>query len=235
MEPTSPPSPTVAHVLRSAGASRRPLTAQEQLEALRRVKAQAEARLKLGVKLFQAAEAHTTQYRELVEQVRSDQEKFREQWGEEVARSLRSYDQWIGRLDETFQAALSAMGQRIDAMEARWSEALEKMDRAARRAESMFEQVRLHQERAAMRQHRVPPTATAQPVIDVGPSPAAASAASPSPSPASAPGNTPSPRSQPEIPAAPSDPPAAGEPALYTRLLGELRPGPSTHEPTTSD
>ena len=117
-----------------------PLSARQQLEAVRCVQNQAEQRVQLGLKLFKAAEAHTIKYQNLVEQVRYEQQQLREKLEQDVARSLHTYDQWIGEVDEGVPEALKALGVRIDKLQNEWSGTQQRIEQIMSRSESLLDQ-----------------------------------------------------------------------------------------------
>lgn len=109
------PGPTPAQLL--AKVPRRTMTPEQQLAALQKVQQHAEQRVKLGQQLFQAAEARLERHQDLLGQVRKEQDKLREQVQEDVASSLQTYDQWMGRIDESFTKAMERLGGRLDRVE----------------------------------------------------------------------------------------------------------------------
>lgn len=135
-----PDTPTVLKNL--PGLPRQPLTAAQQLEALRRVQSQAEQRIKLGTQLFKAAEAHATQQKALIDELRQEQQRLRVEVQEDVARSLQSYDQWVGRIDENFTRAMRSLEAKINRLESQWTQTLDRMETMMARAEKLLEQSR---------------------------------------------------------------------------------------------
>lgn len=121
---------------------RQPLTPEQQAEALKRTQAQAEQRVKLGVELFKAAEKRLTTQSDVLRQVRDEQKHLREAVQQDVAKSLQSYDQWIGRIDEGFTTALRTLENKVDAMAREWSESQQRMDEMIRRSEELLTQSR---------------------------------------------------------------------------------------------
>ena len=75
--------------------------ATKQLEALQRVQNQAEQRVRLGLQLFKAAEAHTMGQKEIIDELKAEREKFRDELSEDVtglnARQQRLASQAIKR------------------------------------------------------------------------------------------------------------------------------------------
>jgi hypothetical protein len=134
------------------GLPRDPLSPTEQLEALRRVQAQAEQRVKLGLQLFKAAEAHATQQQTLIEEIKSEQQRLRAEVQEDVARSLHTYDQWMGRMDEDFTRAIKSLETKIEMLEAQWSHSQERMAAMMRRAEALLQQSQAMLEKSARAQ-----------------------------------------------------------------------------------
>ncbi len=122
------------------GVPKRPLDAQQQLEALRRAQAQAEQRVKLGVQLFKAAEARTAQHRDDVEQLRKQQDQLREQLQQDIARSFQSYDQWIAKVDDTLTNSLKSIEDRIEQLQSRWKDTEQRIATMIDRSQSLLSQ-----------------------------------------------------------------------------------------------
>jgi len=124
------------------GVPGKPLAPAEQLEAIKRVQAQAEHRVKLGQQLFKAAEAHTSQHRALVDQIKQEQATFQDELHKDVARSLQTYDQWVGHLDETLTQSLHSIEDRISQLQANWAGTEERINTMLRRSEALLDQSR---------------------------------------------------------------------------------------------
>jgi len=60
----------------------------------------------------------------------------------DVAKSLHSYDQWLGGVDERFTRAIRALEQRVAALEAAASADRERLEAAVRRAEALLDSAR---------------------------------------------------------------------------------------------
>ena len=86
------------------------LTPNQQLEALRRIQAQAESRVKLGVQLFKAAETYSTYQNDLLEQVRASLEHVQEQWHQDSVNQVQAYEKCIRQIDDR----LVGMNQTLD-------------------------------------------------------------------------------------------------------------------------
>lgn len=125
------------------GLPRQPLTPEQKLDALRRVQAQAEQRVKLGQQLFKAAEARVTAHRGLMDQVRQEQDKLRAEVQEDVARSLQSYDQFMGQLEERITLAMRSLEDRLDTLHAECAASESKVDQMLTRAEALLDQTRV--------------------------------------------------------------------------------------------
>ena len=129
-KPSHPPMPR--------GLPRSALTPEQQLEAIRRTQAQAEQRVKLGVQLFKAAEARVAAQQDLLAEVRREQQGLREQVQQDVAKSLRSYDQWMGRIDESFTHAIDRLNQRVDRLEETVRQQADEAKSLIQRAEALM-------------------------------------------------------------------------------------------------
>lgn len=114
---TSPSSPSPAELL--AKMPRRPLSVEQQAAALEKVQQQATQRVKLGQQLFEAADARLKQHQKVLDEINDQQKILREQVQDDVAKSLQSYDQWMGRIDESFTKSIRDLTQRLDQLEQR--------------------------------------------------------------------------------------------------------------------
>lgn len=122
------------------GLPRTGLTPQQQLEALARVQNQAEQRVRLGLQLFKAAEAHTSSQRDILDEIAAEREKFREELTQDVTRSLHGFDQWIGQMDDTFTQAFLTLEERVDAVEQRISESQNQLQKMISQTQKMLDQ-----------------------------------------------------------------------------------------------
>ena len=120
-----------------------PLSAQQQLDALRRAQTQADQRVQLGMQLFKATEAQTEQQQSLADELRREQTQLREKVQQDVSRSLRSYDQWVGRMDDGFAEAMHNFDERLEKLRNEWSNAQRRIDQMMKRSEALLEQNRL--------------------------------------------------------------------------------------------
>ena len=116
---------------------------QRQLESLRQVQAQAEQRVQLGMQLFKAAEARVASQQAMIEAVRAEQDRLREQMHEDVTRSLHAYDQWVGQIDENFTHAIRALEHKVEAMQRQWQQTQGKVEGMMKRAEALLDQSRV--------------------------------------------------------------------------------------------
>jgi len=132
------PGPTPAELL--AKMPRRPMTAEQQAAALEKVQQQATQRVKLGQQLFEAAEAKLKQHQKVLDEINQQQEKLREKVQEDVAKSLQSYDQWMGRIDEGFTKAIADLGGRLDVLESRVDASRDEMQAMIEKAAALLEQ-----------------------------------------------------------------------------------------------
>ncbi|XAL99535.1 hypothetical protein OT109_18395 [Phycisphaeraceae bacterium D3-23] len=123
-----------------ASVPRRPLTPEQQLAAVNKVQQQADHRIKLGQQLFKAAEARLSQHHDLLEQVRAEQQGLREQVQDDVAKSLQSYDQWMGRIDEGFTQAIRRLDERIDQTQRDLTESRGQMQQMLAQVGAMMDQ-----------------------------------------------------------------------------------------------
>ena len=159
---------------------RKNLTPEQQLEAIRKVQAQAEQRVKLGMQLFKAAEARMTSQQEMVDKFRAEQNALRDQVQQDVAKTLQDYDQWVGRIDESFTHAIQRLEERLAGLETSVAESDERVEKMLERAEGMMEQTRYLLEKAKRTPAETAPAAAAPSVfaqqVPQPPSPPASSA-----------------------------------------------------------
>lgn len=125
-----------------SGMNRQPLTPDQQLQALKRVQAQAEQRVKLGMQLFKAAEARLSSQTDVLSQIKTLQTQLREQVNQDVAKSLHEYDQWIGQIDESFTTAIRKLEEKIDAVQANVVSSEARIKNMLERAEALLDQNR---------------------------------------------------------------------------------------------
>lgn len=136
---------------RLPGIPRRPLTPEQQLEALHKAQAQAEQRVQLGVKLFRAAEERLSAQQELTEQLKAEAQRLREQVNAEVEKKLCDYDQWVTRIDVTLTAALDELDKKVNAIADDRQRMCEQVEQLTKRCESMLDQCRRLLEQAGPR------------------------------------------------------------------------------------
>jgi len=115
INPGTTQGPSPAELL--AKMPRRPLSVEQQAIALEKVQQQATQRVKLGQQLFEAADARLKQHQKVLDEINNQQTILREQVQDDVAKSLQSYDQWMGRIDESFTKSIRDMTQRLDQLE----------------------------------------------------------------------------------------------------------------------
>jgi flagellar biosynthesis chaperone FliJ len=120
------------------GLPRKPLTPQQQLDAISRVQTQAEARVELGLKLFKAAENHTRSQQKMLEQIKAEQQQLREQVNEDVAKSLHAYDQWVGQMDDNFTQSLQNLEAKIERLQENWTATQQRIEAMIERSAEMF-------------------------------------------------------------------------------------------------
>ena len=124
------------------GIPRQPLTPEQQLEAVRRVQAQAEQRVKLGVQLFKAAEANTSSHRQLLDEVKAEQSRFRTEIQSDVSKSLESYDLAMEKMEDDLTGKLRVLEDKIAQLQNDWQKAQGKIAGMLKRSEAMLEQGR---------------------------------------------------------------------------------------------
>ncbi len=136
---------------------RGPLSPKQQSEAIRRVTAQAQQRVQLGMQLFKAAEAYTTQQQDLLGQIKDQQDHLRDQIQKDVASTLQTYDQWMARFDQNFTRSLTKLETKIDTLQRQWEASQLQIATLTRRAETLLDQSRVLLQSVA---HKAPTAAT---------------------------------------------------------------------------
>ncbi len=240
--PSTSNDPGLTGLSSLSGFNRQPLTPEQQMQALKRVQAQAEQRVKLGMQLFKAAEARLSSQTDVLQQIKTLQKQLREQVNQDVAQSLHSYDQWIGQIDESFTTAIRKLEEKIDAVQANLIGSEARMQQMLDRAETMLDQSRCLIEQNSLKTPipihppLMPPTPAATPLPPITP----ASSAKPTPpiTPASSakplPPFAPAPPHQNAEAEINTEPPEVdnGEDKIYSKLLQRLiedNPGAESH------
>lgn len=143
MPDASPPGPPHEHHAPGIELHIDPsLPVEQQHEALARLRVQAEQRVKLGMQLFKAAEAHTSHQQQVVDQLKHDQRQMRDQMMEDVARSLHSYDRWIGKMDEQLTQSMQRLTDRMNQLQSQWADAQQRIDAMMSRSETLLDESR---------------------------------------------------------------------------------------------
>ena len=118
------------------------LTPEQRLDALHRVQAQAEQRVKLGVTLFKAAEAHTSQYRKVLDELKAEQQEFRREIQNDAARTLHGYGQWMGDMEKDVANSLKSLEDRMGKLQSEWSQTQVRIEQMMKRSGAAVEQGR---------------------------------------------------------------------------------------------
>jgi DNA repair exonuclease SbcCD ATPase subunit len=161
--------PALAGLTSLTGLSRQPLTPEQQMQALKRVQGQAEQRIKLGMQLFKAAEARLSNHSDVLQQIKVLQDRLREQVNDDVAKSLHSYDQWIGQIDESFTHAIRQLEEKVDAVQANITRSESRIEEMLNRAETMLDQSRYLMEQQSLKHPKPKPKSQAQPPEIISP------------------------------------------------------------------
>jgi hypothetical protein len=122
--------------------SRKALPPSQQLHALRRIHAQVDQRVELGVQLFKADEARTVASQTMVDQVRQEQKTLHDRIQSDVTRSLHTYDQWVRQVDDDLTSAIKSIEGRMDDLQKGWSSSQQRIEQMMKRAEAMLDQSR---------------------------------------------------------------------------------------------
>ncbi len=105
---------------------------------LRSVQTQAEERVRLGMQLLKAADSRLNAQREVLAEVREEQGKLREQVQNDVAKSLQTYDQWMGKIDESFTRALRNITDRLETIEQQIGSKMEGLDQLCDKTQAVL-------------------------------------------------------------------------------------------------
>jgi len=124
------------------GLPRESLTPQQQLDALQRVQSQAEQRVKLGLQLLKAAEAHTLQHRSVLDQVKAEQEKMKAEMTRDIGATFTQYDEHLGELENDLSNSVQSLEAKIDTLQQKWAEAQQRIEGMLKRSEAMMDQTR---------------------------------------------------------------------------------------------
>ena len=138
VSPGNAQGPSPAELL--AKMPRRPLSVQQQAVALEKVQQQATQRVKLGQQLFEAADARLKQHQKVLDEINDQQKILREQVQDDVAKSLQSYDQWMGQIDESFTKSIRDLNQRLDQLEGRVEGSQQDMQEMLNKAGALLQQ-----------------------------------------------------------------------------------------------
>ncbi len=120
------------------GVPRKPLDAAEQLDALRRAQGKADQRVKLGLQLFKAAQAHTSQRRDLLDKIKAEQAALKDQLQADMAEKLQRYEHRLENFDGKLAESLDAIEQRIKQLEHDWKAAEQRIESTLRRAQAVL-------------------------------------------------------------------------------------------------
>ena len=161
--------PSLAGLSSLSGLNRQPLSPEQQLQALKRVQAQAEQRVKLGMQLFKAAEARLSTQTDMLGQIKNLQHQLREQVNQDVAKSLHEYDQWIGQIDESFTTAIRKLEEKVDAVQTNIINSEARVKHMLQRAEALLDQSRCLAEHNGLKP--IDPPSSAPALMPINPIP----------------------------------------------------------------
>ena len=130
--PKQPP-PALPSLLRAS------LTPLQQSKAVQQARSGAEQRVRLGLNLFKAAEARLAHQKNLLEQVRVENQALHQQITKDVTKTLQQYDHWLGRIDERFTSAIRGIEQRVEDIEQRWVKAEVKFEQMLTQTQELLE------------------------------------------------------------------------------------------------
>lgn len=119
------------------GLHRNPLTESQRLEAVRRLQDQAEHRIRIGLDLFKAAEAHTSQHRRLLKELQDERFELYEKMQREMTQSFDQYEQWIGQIEQNIANSVDRLEARIDALQAAWENSQQQVQQLMQRSDAM--------------------------------------------------------------------------------------------------
>jgi len=142
---------------------RGPLSPKQQSEAIRRVTAQAQQRVQLGMQLFKAAEAYTTHQQDLLGQIKDQQDQLRDQIQKDIASTLQTYDQWMARFDQSFTRSLAKLEKKVDTLQRQWEASQLQITTLTQRTETLLDQSRVLLGSIAQQASSAPTPTAAQP------------------------------------------------------------------------
>ena len=144
---------------RLPGLPRKALSHEQQVEALRKMQAEADQRVLLGARLFKAADLRLTAQQELIRQIKADADELREQVHAQVDKKLCQYDEEVSQIDVRLTRTLEALEKKVDAIAADRQFLREQLGQMTHRCESMLDQCRYMLEQANDGGHHRPPAA----------------------------------------------------------------------------
>ncbi len=149
------------------GLPRRALTVQERLEAVQRLQKQAQQRLQLGSRLFEAAKGQTDRQQQMLEDFKKEQATLREQMRSEMAQTFRQCDQHLHEGRQDTAGRLDDLTRRLDTLESGLRQQEERLAKGLRRAEAILEQSRylMAEAAAAIRRGGIAADATQRPTL----------------------------------------------------------------------
>ncbi|MCC7204495.1 MAG: hypothetical protein IT441_05400 [Phycisphaeraceae bacterium] len=110
------------------------------LSLLSRSQDQVEQRLAVSVQSVKAAEAMVSESISELDALRAEQDELRQQMREEVVQSLRSYDQWVGRVERDVTEVVHLLDERLASLESKWEKMQGQLQAMVHRAEALLDQ-----------------------------------------------------------------------------------------------
>jgi len=96
--------------------------------------------LAVGVQSVKAAEAMVSESISELDALRAEQEELRQKMREEVVQSLRSYDQWVGRVERDVTEVVHLLDERLANLESKWEKMQGQLQAMVHRAEALLDQ-----------------------------------------------------------------------------------------------
>lgn len=150
------------------GLPRQSLTPKQQLEALQRLQDRAEQRVKLGVQLFKAAEAHVAGQQAQLGTLKAEHEQLRERLEGDFKSSMESYDRWLAASEERTIARLGKIEQQMAALREDQASSHQTITQLVKRAEAMLSQAKTLMSQATAAQATAAQAPAAEPTDSEG-------------------------------------------------------------------
>src|SRR5690606_8818269 len=83
-----------------------------------------------------------TRHQRALDQVKADQARLRDELTRDLAKSLQSYDQWVGQVEDRLAGSMQALDVMLENLTRRVKASEDRLTQMMQRAEALFDQVR---------------------------------------------------------------------------------------------